>query len=69
MWVTSSKQKVSSSLKPCAAHVNVYYCADLQCILFIVLLDQSKKCITVKVEEVQAKGLVRTNRGQNPLLG
>jgi len=50
--------------------LNVYYCADLQCIyLFIVLLDESKKCITVKVEEVQAKGLVRTNRGQNPLSG
>lgn len=68
---TSSKQNGSSSSKCCASHVKIYYC-DLQCILFIVLSDQTGNIITVKVEAVtsaQDKGLVQTNRRRNPLSG
>ena len=53
-------------------YVNIHYCADLQCILFIVLSDQTGNSITVKVEAVtsaQEKRLVQTNRARNRLSG
>ena len=53
-------------------YVNIHYCADLQCILFIVLSDQTGNSITVKVEAVssaQEKRLVETNRARNRLTG
>lgn len=56
----------------CAKYLyNNTNCADLQCILFIVLSDQTGN-ITVKMEAVtsgQDKGLVQTNRERNLLSG
>ena len=53
-------------------YVKISYFADLQCVLFIVLSDQTGNSITVKVEAVtsaQEKRLVQTNRARNRLSG